>query len=153
MRRTAMVLCLIAYTGAAVAAETANTNRKSRAPKVPSLEKFSCRTGPNDHQARLVVVVVKGRPMEFAYYSRLGTGVCSIHGRRGDAYTEWEDQPGAARVKLIEGSAMLEYKPGHLKLRFADVGRMVYCGMLGELNGSIEVWTKKSECTLDGVFD
>lgn len=153
MRIAAIVVCLIVYTGAVGAADAAKAKKAPKAPKAPLLEKFTCRTGPNDHQARLVVVVVKGRPMEFAYYSRLGSGVCSIHGRRGDAYTKWEDVAGAARVKLIEGSAVLEYKPGHLKLRFADVGRMVYCGMLGELNGSVEVSKKKSECSLDGVFD
>ncbi len=118
------------------------------------MEKFSCRTGPNDEQARLVVEVVKSRPMEFAYYSRLGTRVCSIHGRRGDAYTKWEDEEGGkTAVRLLAGSAQLEYKPGYFLITFSDVDRMRYCGMHGELNGSVEVSSKKSECGLTGVFD
>ena len=117
------------------------------------MEQLTCRTGPNDEQVRLTVVVVKGKPMEFAYYSRLGTSVCSIHGRRGDAYTKWEDKAHGASVKLLEGNAELEYQPGYVKLKFLEVGRMPYCGMVGELNGVIEVASKKAECDLAGVFD
>ena len=118
------------------------------------MEKFSCRTGPNDEQARLIVEVVKSRPMEFAYYSRLGTRVCSIHGRRGDAYTKWEDKGGGkTAVRLLTGSAQLEYKPGRFLIKFANVDRMHYCGMYGELNGSVEASRNKTECGLTGVFD
>ena len=154
IRGTAVMVCLIAFTGAAVAAETAKMHKAVKAPKAPLLEKFTCRTGPNDEQARLIVEVVKGRPMEFAYYSRLGTRVCSIHGRRGDAYTRWEDEEaGKTAVKLLTGSAHLDYKPGHLLIKFGGVDRMQYCGMEGELNGSVEVAKQKSECVLAGVFD
>jgi hypothetical protein len=154
MRKIAMVICLMAYTGAVVAAETAKPPRAAKAPRAPMMEKFTCRTGPNDEQARLIVEVVKSRPMEFAYYSRLGTRVCSIHGRRGDAYTKWEDDGhGSTAVRLLTGSAQLEYKPGHFLIKFAEVDRMRYCGMDGELNGSVEVSKGKSECGLDGVFN
>lgn len=147
MRRIAIAAGLMACAGMAAAAGTA------KAPRAPAKEQLTCRTGPNDKQARLTVQMVKGRPMEFAYYSRLGTQVCSIHGRRGDAYTKWEDASDTSTVKLIEGIAMLEYKPGYLKLRFGDVGRMIYCGMEGELNGVVEVTKKSSECGLQGVFE
>ena len=124
--------------------------------KVPSVEKFTCRTGPNDEQVRLIVEAVKGRAMEFAFYSRLGTRVCSIHGRRGDGQTRWEDAQGAsgkAVIKLFTGSAVLEYEPGHVKIQFSDVNRMHYCGMYGELNGSIEAVMKKPECSMQGLFE
>lgn len=163
MRSVAIAICLLAYTGAAVAVETAKTPKPAKAvkavkadkaAKVPLQEKLSCRTGPNDEQARLIVEVVKGRPMEFAYYSRLGTRVCSIHGRRGDAYTKWGDEDaGNTAVRLLTGSAHLEYKPGRFRIKFSEVDRMQYCGMDGELNGSIEVAKGKSECALDGVFN
>lgn len=161
IREAAVVaVCLIAFTGAAVAAETARppkaakATKTTKAAKAPPREKLSCRTGPNDEQARLIVHVVKSRPMEFAYYSRLGTSVCSIHGRRGDAYTKWEDEEGGkTSVTLLTGSAQLEYKPGNFLIKFAEVDRMRYCGMEGELNGSVEVSRKKSECALAGVFD
>ena len=117
------------------------------------MEQLTCRTGPNDEQVRLVVVAVKGKPMEFAYYSRFGNKVCSIHGRRGDAYTKWEDKADAAHIKLLAGGANLVYKPGYAKLKFSEVTRMPYCGMYGDLNGVVEVSRDKSECTLAGVFD
>lgn len=154
MRIAAIALCLIAYTGAAVAADAAKAKKAPKAPKAPLLEKLSCRTGPNDEQARLIVKAVKGRAMEFAFYTRLGTSVCSIHGRRGDAYTKWKDgEAGKTAVELLTGSAELEYRPGYLKIKFSDVGRMRYCGAYGELNGSVEVSKGKSECALEKVFD
>ena len=154
MRRMVIVVCLTAWTAAAVAADATKAPKAPREPKVPLLEKLSCRTGPNDHQARLIVEVVKGRPMEFAYYSRDGTRVCSIHGRRGDFYTKWEDEgAGKTAVKLLTGSAELEYKPGHVLIKFEDVDRMRYCGMHGELTGSVAVAKGKSECALEKVFD
>ena len=162
MRSTAMAAFLL-FTGVAVAAETAKAPKpapKAKAAKsaahreahMPAMEKLTCRTGPNDEQVRLTVIVVKGRPMEFAYYSRLGTKVCSIYGRRGDAYTKWADDADAVQVRLLEGKAELKYDPGHLKLKFSDVGRMRFCGMYGQLNAVVEVFIKKSECTLVDVF-
>jgi len=125
-----------------------------KGPPPPSMERLTCRTGPNDEQARLIAQVVKGRTMEFAYYSRLGTRVCSIHARRGDAYTKWADgADGNSTVKLLNGTAALQYKPGYLKIDFDDVDRMTFCGMHGEINASIEVTKNKAECVIKGVFD
>ena len=136
------------------AAKTTKKSKAAKAPRAPAMEKFSCRTGPNDEQVRLIAQVVKSRPMEFAYYSRLGTSVCSIHGRRGDAFTKWVDNGGGkTAVRLLAGSAQLEYKPGHFLIKFSEVDRMRYCGMYGELNGSVAVSSKKPECALTGVFD
>ena len=158
MRALAIAIVLTASLGWAVAADTPTgvppaKAVKGKAGKAPAMEQLSCRTGPNDEQVRLTVVVVQGRPMEFAYYSRFGNKVCSIHGRRGDAYTKWQDDADKANIKLLEGDAQLEYKPGYVKLKFTDVARMPYCGMFGELNGSVELTNKNSECTLAGVFD
>ncbi len=156
MHKIMIAACLIAFTIAAGAAETVKTPKSAKAsktPKAPLLEKLSCRTGPNDEQARLIVEAVKGRAMEFAFYSRLGTRVCSIHGRRGDAYTKWDDEEGKAHVKLLTGSAEIEYAPGQVKIKFSDVDRMRYCGMYGEINGSVEVISKQPECNLDRIFE
>ena len=162
MRTTAIAAFLFMFTSVALAAETAKapkpapkakeTKPAAAAHNMPAMEKLTCRTGPNDEQVRLTVIVVKGRPMEFAFYSRLGTKVCSIYGRRGDAYTKWADDADAVQVRLLEGKAELKYDPGHLKLKFSDVGRMRFCGMYGQLNGVVEVFSKKSECTLEDVF-
>ena len=148
-----IMACAAMLSGVVLAANPPAKKGEARAPKAPLLEKLSCRTGPNDQQARLIVEVVKGRAMEFAYYSRLGTRVCSVHGRRGDGFTSWEDDGSRARVKLIEGFALLEYEPGSFKITFVDVGRMVYCGMVGQLNGTVEVFKRKPECTIAGVFE
>jgi len=153
MRKSAIVFVSAAFALVMHTAHAAEPAKAARAVKAPPMEQLTCRTGPNDKQARLVVQVVKGRPMEFAYYSRLGTSVCSIHGRRGDFYTKWEDREGGANVKLLEGNAELDYRPGYVKLKFLEVGRMQYCGMEGELNGVVEVASKKTECDIAGVFE
>lgn len=158
MRKLIWVAALFAAVSAAHAADAAKKHVEP-APKgkVIPLEKFMCRTGPNDEQVRLIVEAVKGRAMEFAFYSRLGTRVCSIQSRRGDGQTHWEDadgQAGKALIKLRSGHALLEYLPGHhVKVTFSDVERMPYCGMYGELNGLIEAVQKKAECGMQGLFE
>ena len=154
MLLTALLLAL------PVAAPAADAVKKVHPPgavaKVPLHEKFTCRTGPNDEQVRLIVDAVKGRAMEFAFYSRLGTRVCSIHSRRGDGSTKWEDATGTsgkALITLFTGHALLEYAPGHVKVTFSDVERMHYCGMYGDLNGTIEAVQKKPECGMQGLFE
>jgi hypothetical protein len=157
MRTIAIAAVMLALATSAGAADVVKKVARPQAAKVLPLEKFTCRTGPNDEQVRLIVEAVKGRAMEFAFYSRLGTRVCSIHSRRGDGATQWEDAEGGmgkALVKLFTGHALLEYLPGHhVKVTFSDVDRMHYCGMYGELNGLIEVVQKKPECGMQGLFE
>lgn len=150
MNKIAIAALMMLWAGTTLAAGHA------KAAKAPLLEKFSCRTGPNDEQARLIAEVVKGRIMEFAFYSRLGTRVCSIHGKRGDAHTRWEDNDahaGHSVVHLQSGSALVEYLPGRVLVKFSEVERMPFCGMYGMLNGSVEAVIKKADCALQGVFD
>jgi hypothetical protein len=162
MRKIALAAAVITLTTAASAAEVIKkvhppaSSAKAALVKVPPLEKFTCRTGPNDEQVRLIVETVKGRAMEFAFYSRVGTRVCSIHSRRGDGSTQWQDADGTAGkalVKLFTGHALVEYKAGQVKVTFSDVDRMHYCGMYGELNGLIEAVQKKPECGMQGLFE
>lgn len=155
MRRLVIIVFLMTLGTAANAANPVKAPKAVTAKKMPSEEKLSCRTGPNDEQVRLIVQAVKGTVREFAFYSRLGPRVCSIHAQRGDAYTKWYDDkrvPGHAAVKLLSGRARIAYKPGHVVLKFFDVERMPYCGMSGELNGTVELINKKSECKLERIF-
>jgi hypothetical protein len=155
MRRLVIVGFLMTLGTVANAAVPAKASKPATAQKVPLEQKLSCRTGPNDKQVRLIVQAVKGTIREFAFYSRMGTGVCSIHAQRGDAYTKWYDDkraPGQAAVRLLSGRARIAYKPGHVVLKFFDVERMPYCGMYGELNGTVELTKKNSECKLERIF-
>ncbi len=155
MYKIAIAVLLMVWAGGAAAA-TATARKAAKPVRAPLLEKLSCSTGPNDEQARLIVMAVKGRVMEFAFYSRLGTRVCSIHAQRGDSFTKWQDDDavgGNAAIKLLTGSAQLEYQPGHALIKFTDVERMKYCGMYGELNATVEVFTKKPACIVAGVFE
>ena len=160
MRTIAIAAACLTLSTAAYAAEVTKKLHPgpttAKANRVLPLEKFTCRTGPNDEQVRLIVEAVKGRAMEFAFYSRLGTRVCSIHSRRGDGATQWEDAQGTtgkALIRLFTGHALVEYTTGHVKVTFSDVDRMHYCGMYGDLNGVVEVVQKKPECGMQGLFE
>jgi hypothetical protein len=154
--RSLVILVLAMMVGTtASAANPVKGAKRPAAEKMPVEQKLSCRTGPNDRQVRLIVQAVKGTIREFAFYSRLGTGVCSIHAQRGDAYTRWYDDkraPGQAAVKLLSGRARIAYKPGHVVIKFFDVERMPYCGMYGELNGTVELTRKNAQCKLERIF-
>lgn len=155
MRRLVILVFMVTVATAANAAGPVKGSKPAPAEKMPVEQKLSCRTGPNDKQVRLIVQAVKGSIREFAFYSRMGTRVCSIHAQRGDAYTKWHDdkrEPGHAAVKLMSGRARIAYKPGHVVLKFYDVERMPYCGMYGELNGTVELTNKNSQCKLERIF-
>jgi hypothetical protein len=155
MRTLLIVVLLMTWAAPGTAAKPAKPAKAAAAKKAPTEQKLSCRTGPNDEQVRLIARAVRGTVQEFAFYSRLGTRVCSIHAQRGDAYTKWLDDrraPGNASIKLLSGRARIAYKPGHVVLKFFDVERMPYCGMDGELNGTVELVNKKAECRLERIF-
>jgi len=55
---------------------------------------------------------------------------------------------------MAKGTAVIErLKPGEFRVTFKNVDREFYCGLDGELNGTVTVWKNKSECGLEGVMD
>lgn len=120
----------------------------------PRGEKLACQTGTEDRHARIAMEVVKDKARRFAYYSKWKPKTCSIDATRGDAYTKWSDKGNVTTVTMAKGTAVIErLKPGEFRVTFKNVDREFYCGLDGELNGTVTVWKNKSECGLEGVMD
>ncbi len=120
----------------------------------PRAEKLACQTGTEDRHARIAMEVVKDKARRFAYYSKWKPKTCSIDATRGDAYTKWSDKGNVTTVTMAKGTAVIErLKAGEFRVTFKNVDREFYCGLDGELNGSVTVWKNKHECALEGVMD
>lgn len=117
-------------------------------------QKLSCRTGTEDRHARIAMEVVKERVRQFAYYSIWKPKTCSVAATRGDAYTKWTDKGNVTTVALRSGTAVIEHlKAGEIRVTFKDVSRDDYCGLDGEINGTLTLVRGKNECGIEGLMD
>jgi hypothetical protein len=119
------------------------------------VEKLACKTGTEDRHARIALEVVKGKVRRFAYYSKWKPDTCSVAAARGDAYSKWVDKGNVTTVTLPKGTATIEAlnKGREIKVTFRNLDRDFYCGMDGEINGTVTVFEHKAECGIEGVMD
>ena len=117
-------------------------------------QKLACKTGTEDRHARIAMELHKNKVKRFAYYSKWKPNTCSIEAARGDAYTKWYDKGNETTVTMAKGTAVIDYdKHGVYKVTFKNVDREFYCGLDGEINGTVTVYKGKQECGLEGVMD
>ena len=118
-------------------------------------EKLACQTGTEDRLARIAALVIRGKVKQFAYYSKWTPKTCSVAAARGDAYSKWVDHGKTTTVSLPKNGTVVieELKPGEYRFTFQHLDRDFYCGLDGEINGTVTVSRHKSECALQGVMD
>lgn len=117
-------------------------------------QKLACQTGTEDRHARIAMELQKNKVKRFAYYSKWKPKTCSIEATRGDAYTKWSDKGELTTVAMAKGTATIEHiKGGDYKVTFRNVDREFYCGLDGEINGTVTVYKGKHECGLEGVME
>ncbi|MGE5524044.1 MAG: hypothetical protein ACM3SS_10020 [Rhodospirillaceae bacterium] len=116
-------------------------------------QKLSCQTGTEDRHARIAMELQKDKVKRFAYYSKWKPKTCSIEATRGDAYTKWSDKGAMTTVAMAKGTAIIEHDKGVYKITFKNVDREFYCGLDGEINGTVTVYKGKNECGLEGVME
>jgi hypothetical protein len=117
-------------------------------------ERLACQTGTEDEHARIAMDVTKGKVQRFAYYSKWKPKTCSIAATRGDAYTKWSDKGNVTTVILPKGTATIEQEKGGVyRVTFKNADRELYCGLEGEINGTVTVTHGKHECGLEGVME
>jgi len=117
-------------------------------------QKLACQTGTEDRHARIAMELQKDKAKRFAYYSKWKPKTCSIEAARGDAYTKWSDKGNVTTVAMAKGTAVIEHlKAGEYRVTFKNVDREFYCGLDGEINGSVTVTKGKPECGLEGVME
>lgn len=117
-------------------------------------QKVACQTGTEDRHARIAMELQKNKTKRFAYYSKWKPKTCSIEATRGDAYTKWSDKANVTTVAMAKGTAIIEHlKGGEYRITFKNVDREFYCGLEGEMNGTVTVYKGKPECGLEGVME
>ena len=116
-------------------------------------ETLACRIGTEDRHARIAVVVVGGKTAEFAYYSKWKPRTCSIYFQRNDAYSKWADTGNITTVNLEQGVFLIEHKKNEYHFTFREIDRERYCGMDGEINGTLTIRKGNEKCELDGIME
>ena len=125
----------------------------AKRPRGP-IEKLDCKTGTEDHHARIAVLAQGGDVQSLAYYSKWKPRTCSIHLQRGDAYSKWSDTGDATIVTTEFGDVLVQEKKAEYRFIFRDIDRMHYCGMMGKLNGSMTITRgPKRACTVEGLME
>jgi hypothetical protein len=82
------------------------------------MERLTCRTGPNDEQARLIAQDDPGPADGIRLLQQAGNQGLFYPLRGAATHTpSGRTAPAKSTVKLIEGTASLEYKPGYLKIK------------------------------------
>jgi hypothetical protein len=116
-------------------------------------ETLTCRLGTEDRHARIAVVLVGGKTEEFAYYSKWKPRTCSIYLQRNRDKSKWSDKGNVTTVNVDRGSVLIEHKKGEYHFVFRDIDRQRYCGMDGQINGSLTIRKDSEQCQLAGIMD
>ena len=119
-------------------------------------EKIDCKTGTDDLHARIALEARGGRVTNFAYYSIWKPKTCSINISVDSPNTKWRmTADGHARVQSPEGRFLIRSRPDAYIFEFENVSRQRFCGMYGEINGSMTVKRGKGgpACSVVGIMD
>lgn len=116
-------------------------------------ETLTCRLGTEDRHARIAVVLVGGKTDEFAYYSKWKPRTCSIYLQRNRDKSKWSDKGNVTTVNVERGSFLIEHKKGEYRFVFRDIDRQRYCGMDGQINGSLTIRKDSEQCQLAGIME
>jgi hypothetical protein len=120
------------------------------------LERIDCMSGRDALHARIAFEARGGQVLNFAYYSKWKPRTCSIDFELNADGTKWRLTPdGATRVYTPEGRFVIRTRADAYVFEFEHVQRRKFCGMPGEINGTMIVkrGTGKPECSAVGVLD
>ena len=121
-----------------------------------AIERIDCMSGKPDLHARIAFEAQGGQVLGFAYYSRWRPRTCSLEVNRNAAGTKWRMTPdGAVRVHTPEGRFLIRTRADAYVFEFENVQRQKFCGMPGEINGTMTVkrGSDKPECSVAGIMD
>jgi hypothetical protein len=120
-----------------------------------AVERIDCKTGKEDLHARIAFEARGGQLTYFAYYSKWKPRTCSLDFARDASGTKWRLTPdGATRVHTPEGRFLIRTRADAYVFQFEQVQRQKFCGMSGEINGSITIKRGGTpECSVVGIMD
>lgn len=118
-------------------------------------ERIDCRTGDEDLHARIAFEARGGQLTYFAYYSKWKPRTCSLDFARNASGTKWRLTPeGDTRVHTPQGRFLIRTRADAYVFEFEQVQRRKFCGMPGQINGSMTVKRGGTpECTVVGIMD
>lgn len=119
-------------------------------------ERIDCMTGEENLHARIAFEALGGQVTYFAYYSKWKPRICSLDFARNASGTNWRlTLDGATRVHTPQGRFLIRTRPDAYVFEFEQVQRQKFCGMSGEINGSMTVkrGAGTPECSVVGVMD
>lgn len=118
-------------------------------------ERIDCRTGDEDLHARIAFEARGGQLTYFAYYSKWKPRTCSLDFARNASGTKWRLTPeGDTRVHTPQGRFLIRTRADAYVFEFEQVQRRKFCGMSGQINGSMTVKRGGTpECTVVGIMD
>ncbi len=121
-----------------------------------ALERIDCITGDEDLHARMAFESRGGRVVHFAYYSKWKPRTCALDFARTTQGTKWRLTPeGHTRVHTPQGRFLMRTTTDAYVFEFEQVARGKFCGMSGDINGSMTIKRKVSppECSVSGIMD
>ena len=120
------------------------------------IERIDCMSGKESVHARIAVEARGGQVLSFAYYSKWKPRTCSLDFERDEDGTKWRLTPdGATRVYTPEGRFLIRTRADAYLFEFERVQRQKFCGMSGEINGTMTVkrGVGKPQCSVAGILD
>jgi hypothetical protein len=120
------------------------------------LERIDCTSGKEDLHARIALEARGGQIASFAYYSKWKPRTCSMDFDRNDPKVKWRLMPdGGTRVQTPQGIFVIRARPDSYLFEFQKISRQKFCGMLGQINGTMTILRKvhPPECSVVGVLD
>ena len=121
-----------------------------------ALERIDCLIGDEDLHARMAFEARGGRVANFAYYSKWKPRTCALDFSRTSPGTKWRLTPeGHTRVHTAQGRFLIRTLADAYVFEFEQVERGRYCGMPGDINGSMTIKRKsaKPDCSVTGIMD
>ena len=121
-----------------------------------AIERIDCMSGKEDLHARMAFEARGGQVANFAYYSKWKPRTCSFDFARTSPDTKWRlTSDGATRVYTPHGRFLIRTRADAYVFEFEQVDRRKYCGMPGEINGTMTIKrdARKSECSVAGIMD
>jgi hypothetical protein len=121
-----------------------------------AMERIDCVSGVEDLHARIAFEARGGKVANFAYYSKWKPRTCAFDFSRTSPGTKWRLTPdGSTRVHTPQGRFLIRTQANAYIFEFEQVQRNRYCGMPGEINGTMTIkrGTGKPDCSVAGIMD
>ena len=121
-----------------------------------ALERKDCMNGDEDLHARIAFEARGGRVINFAYYSKWKPRTCAFDFSRTSPGTKWRlTSDGSIRVHTLQGRFLIRTTADSYVFEFEQVQRGKFCGMPGDINGTMTVTrgASKADCSVAGIMD